>query len=157
MDQIQSIPGNKDRSNQLPDCSTYDSLRPHEDSASWRSRPPIAHNLNPTRPHVSFAPAITRPEPLTSVPAGPLSNAEGGFHAATQGRQDSSDIATTSKLRREVFAERSRRVKSGGERQFTPQHCPFPVTNTQTYHSDSSSLPRASCHSFQKIPLRPLN
>ena len=25
------------------------------------------------------------------------------------------------------------------------------VTNTQTYHSDSSSLPRASCHGFQEV------
>ena len=25
------------------------------------------------------------------------------------------------------------------------------VTNTQTYHSDNSSLPRASCHGFQRF------
>ena len=28
---------------------------------------------------------------------------------------------------------------------------PQPVTNTQTYHSNSSSLPRASCHSFKSV------
>ena len=123
MDEIQPIPGNQNR-NRLPDYSTYDS----------------AHNLNPIRPRVSFAPAIVGPEPFASVSAGPLSNAEGGFRAATQGRWDSSDIATTSKLKHEVFVERNRRVKSGGERPFTPQHRPFPPRTPTS--ATSQEVPR---------------
>jgi hypothetical protein len=123
MDEIQPILGDQNH-DQLPDYSSYDS----------------AHNLNPIRPRVSFAPAIVRPEPFASVSAGPLSNAEGGFRAATQGRWDSLDIATTSKLKHEVFVERNRRVKFGGERPFTPQHRPFPPRTPKS--ATSHEVPR---------------
>ena len=111
-DRIQPpIPGNQDRSNQLLDNSTYDSVCLLEDSAGWSTRP--AHNSEPARPGVSFA--AVRPESSTLVSGeGPLSD-KGNPQAATQRGWDSSDIATTSKLKHGAFMERNRRVKFNAE------------------------------------------
>jgi hypothetical protein len=135
----QPIPGDQGRSNQLPDNSTYDSVGPLEGSAGWKSRPPAAHNSEPALPDVPFA--AVRPESSTSVSGeGPLPD-KGDPLAATQMGWDSSDIATTSKLKHGAFIERNRRVKFGGERPFTPQHRPFPPRTPMSATSRETPFP----------------
>ena len=132
-EETQSVPNNQAHSiNQLLDHHTYNSIHLLQNPTSWRVHPPTAQKPNPAWPDISFAPAVARPEPSTAASKDPLSD-KGDPPAATQGRWDSSDIATTSKLNHGAFIERNRRVKFDGQRPFTPKHRPFtPQTQMPT-------------------------